>query len=92
MIDRNEVFKAMGLNPAPYDDRSLARERVVKLVTLATVVALQAPAKQAKYSVEARIPWATIDEIRAALKAAGVDYDAARRRYDKLIKEQADAL
>lgn len=55
-----------------------ARER---LVTLAGMVALEAPQVRNKYVHDARVPWAIIEEIRETMIAAGINYTAARERF-----------
>lgn len=54
-------------------------EQQRELARLAVQVALDAPIRQGKYSYSARIPWSTVDAIRAACEAAGVDW----RKYHK---------
>lgn len=60
--------------------RDEARER---LITLAGMVALESAARQAPWTVDARIPWALITEIRETLPHAGIDYERARKVYEE---------
>ena len=61
-------------------------EALDRLLTLAGMAALETPQYQSKYSHFAQVRWEIIKEIREILPAAGVDYSAARKRFDANIK------
>lgn len=65
----------------------LHRKQRERLLTLACMVAVEAPAKFSRYGHSACISRETVNEIRAILTAAGFDWrDAIRRR--KLIEDE----
>lgn len=50
------------------------QEAADKLAALAIDVACDAPLRQAEYVSDTKIRWSLIDEIRAALDQAGIDW------------------
>lgn len=61
-----------------------ARER---LVTLAGMVALEAPRIRNEYAQEAKIPWSIIEEIRTTMGLAGINYRRAREAFEQKKRE-----
>lgn len=51
-------------------------EWLTRVATLACEVAMEAPAKQNKFSRAAYIPWDLVTRIRAELEAGGVEWRA----------------
>ena len=44
-----------------------------EIIRLATMLAIEAPERKSKFSVSATVTWATMQELREALTAAGID-------------------
>lgn len=69
-------------------EREEARER---LITLAAMIALEAPAiRDSDFATP--INWKDIEEIRRLLPIAGRDYAGMRKRLDELQAETADVI
>lgn len=70
----------------------LNRKQRERLLTLACMVAVEAPAKFSRYGHSAYIPRETVNEIRAILTAAGFDWrDAIKcRRQIEQERRQRD--
>jgi hypothetical protein len=66
----------------PINDASMRQ-----LAYLATLIAVEAPAKRSKYSVAASIRWTLIEDIRNTLWAAGYPIDETIKHARELAKE-----
>jgi len=55
---------------------------------LAALIAVEAPVRQHKYSIEARVRWQLVHELRAALEKQGVDWRAIKKRADLIVKDR----
>lgn len=49
--------------------------KITRLVRATTAVAEAPPAKPGKYVSDAKVPWARITELRAALTACGIPWE-----------------
>jgi hypothetical protein len=60
-----------------------------RLAYLAVIVAAEAPARRHPNSVSASISWAVVEEIRAAMTAAGFDVPALIKRTREIKNARA---
>lgn len=68
----------------------LSRKQRERLLTLACMVAVEAPAKFSRYGHSAYITRETVNEIRVILTAAGFDWRAAIQRRRLIEVERRD--
>lgn len=61
--------------------RKHSYEGLRQVAVIAGGIWLEHGHKQTKWSKAARVPYATLDRLRAALEAAGYDMTAARNRF-----------
>jgi hypothetical protein len=66
----------------------LNRKQRERLLTLACMVAVEAPARFSRYGSHAYITRDTVNEIRAILTAAGFDWRDAIRRRQQIEQER----
>jgi hypothetical protein len=62
-------------------------QRLRALARLAAEVATCAPLRHNDYTPSALIPWPVIDAIRQELDGAGIDWRAARKAYEKALRD-----
>jgi hypothetical protein len=61
------------------------------LTKLATMVAIEAPMRRKYPAYFALITWQTVESIRAELERQGFDWRAARKEYERLMRERTKA-
>jgi hypothetical protein len=60
---------------------------MTRLEELAIRVAIEAPSRQPRHSFAARIPWSTVEAIRAELEQRNVDWRTMAERVEELERE-----
>lgn len=75
---------------------SISEEAARRLAFLAALIAIEAPEHRARYSVDAKVSWDLIAQLRETLAKAGFpmaefrkQYDLAKRRSLRLDEEEA---
>lgn len=55
-----------------------------RIFQIAGEIAITTPAKQSKWSIDAKVEWRLIHKLRAAMNDAGFDVEHARREMTRL--------
>lgn len=62
----------------------MSKRGLSEIEHIAVVIALEAPKRNSAGRHTTYVRWALVEKLRAAIKAAGYDYDAARQHKDAL--------
>lgn len=66
---------------------AMTLDQMRELAVLAAQISTAAPERRNKWSVSATVPWPLVEQIRATMTAAGIDWRELTRKYhDKTPK------
>jgi hypothetical protein len=71
--------------------RLFSDEAAHKIAEIAARLAIEAPRRRSQFSQSAQLPWASVEELRAALAESGFPLDVAFDRLAEIKRERRNA-